>query len=109
MAKLLRPEIVLRHISETPERTDAPRLRNAPAGFFEDLAVERLDRGFARVNPAPGKLKLRLWFCLVGEEKIRPARKDRVDACALPVSHTCLDRFADPPDHLLGPSPPIPI
>jgi len=52
MADLLGPEIVLRHIRKPPKRPDPYRTRDPPAGLLEDLAVERCDRAFARVDPA---------------------------------------------------------
>ena len=68
VADLLGPAVVFRHVGEPPPGAEPARGRDRPAGLLVDLAVQRGDRLFARVDAAAGQLVLGLRLGLKGQQ-----------------------------------------
>ncbi len=109
MANLLGPQVVLRHECISAERPDASQRPDAPAGFFGNLAVERRDGAFARVDATAGQLKLRFGIVLKGEQDLTIPDQYGVNPWATPITNTGLHWFSQPWYHALGPLVAVPI
>jgi len=70
MAQLFGPFVVFGHVGEPPECSQTARIGDAPAGFLEHFAVQRLEWMFSRVDTATGKLNLRVGLRLKRQQKI---------------------------------------
>lgn len=101
-AQLFCPKVIIGHVTEPSKRPETPFDADGPAGFLHHLAVQGSDRVFARVNPAPRKLKLRLWVLLKRGQDVIPVPQHGIDTRPPPIVLPGLHCFAISPDHLLG-------
>lgn len=78
MTYLLGPYRVVRHVGELAEGFEFPDARDAPTGFFRDLAVKGRQYVFAGINAAPGQLHFGTRIVLLCEDKTARTRQDYI-------------------------------
>ena len=103
VAQFFRVHVIVRHIDETPESAYFTGVCDAPAGFLEHFAVQRLEGAFARINSATGQLVFEMRRALVGQQKSPCAGQNCVNTGAVDIPLADYRIVAIPFDHRLPP------
>lgn len=99
VTELFGPEIVFRHVGETTEGAQPAGGRDAPAGLFADLAMQRAQDRLARVDPAARQLELGFRLGLVGHQNRSAAQQNRIDTTTQAIAPPVLTWLTESADH----------
>ena len=109
MAQLFGPEVVFRHKNKASEGAQPPGSGDAPANLFDHLAVQGLERAFARIDTAAGQLDVRFRTHLAGQQNLPAPRQDRIGTGPQGIAARALGELADSGDQNAGPFQFLPL
>lgn len=108
-AQLFGPQIIIRHIAESPKGPESLLHLNAPARFLNHLSMQRGDGLLSGVYPPAGQLKLGQRVLLKGGQNLIAIQQQGINPGPPPIFLPCPHRFAKSTYHPLGPELVAPI